>query len=83
MKPGDLVAWTKHASDSSGWAEKSNGIVGQFAGTVVRVIPSRRPRPPRHAYNGSRPKVEILDHTGTFIVTTEMVNIVSSVNTNT
>jgi|ETNvirnome_2_300_1030623.scaffolds.fasta_scaffold48578_2 hypothetical protein len=83
MKPGDLVAWTAYASDSSGWAEKSNGIVGQFAGTVVRVIPSRRPRLKVLAHYGSRPKVEILDHTGTFIVTTEMVNIISSANTNT
>jgi len=82
MKPGDLVAWTACASDSSGWAEKSNGIVGQFAGTVVRVIPSRRPARPG-MYNGSRPKVEILDHTGTFIVTTEMVNIISSANSST
>ena len=71
MKPGDLVVWTKHASEWGGGPPE-----GSYAGTVVRVIPpSRRRR--------SRPKAEIIDATGTFIVTTRMVSIISSAKTNT
>ena len=71
MKPGDLVAWTEYASRWSDGPDK-----GEYAGTVVRVIPPTRRR-------RSRAKVEILDDEGTFIVTTQMVNIISSVNSNT
>ena len=71
MKPGDLVAWTAYAA---AWSDGPEA--GDYAGTVVRVIP-----PPRR--KRSRPKAEILDDEGTFIVTTQMVNIISSVNSNT
>ena len=64
MKPGDLVVWTEYASCWSGGPSE-----GEFAGTVVRVIPpTRRKR--------SRAKVEILD-TGTFIVGRNMVEVIS------
>ena len=71
MKPGDLVAWTASAA---AWSDGPEA--GDYAGTVVRVIPPTRRR-------RSRPKAEILDDEGTFIVTTQMVNIISSVNSNT
>ena len=64
MKPGDLVVWTQYASMWSGAPSQ-----GEYAGTVVRVIPpTRRKR--------SRAKVEILD-TGTFIVGRNMVEVIS------
>ncbi len=64
MKPGDLVVWTEYAA---GWSE--GPCDGEFAGTVVRVIPpTRRKR--------SRAKVEILD-TGTFIVGRRFVEVIS------
>ena len=72
MKPGDLVAWTACAAAWSGGPE-----AGDYAGTVVRVIPRISGR------RRSRPKAEILDDEGTFIVTTQMVNVISSVNSNT
>ena len=64
MKPGDLVVWTQYASMWSNGPDE-----GEYAGTVVRVIPpTRRKR--------SRAKVEILD-TGTFIVGRNMVEVIS------
>ena len=70
MKPGDLVAWTAYAA---AWADGPEA--GDYAGTVVRVIPpTRRKR--------SRAKVEILD-TGTFIVGRNMVEVISSAISNT
>ena len=64
MKPGDLVVWTEYAA---GW---SNGPkAGDYAGTVVRVIPpTRRKR--------SRTKIEILAEE-TFIVGRNMVEVIS------
>ena len=68
MKPGDLVAWTKYASE---W---SNGPhEGSFAGIVTRVIKHRR---------GSRTKIEVLDDE-LFMVTADMVEVISSAKTNT
>ena len=64
MKPGDLVAWTEYAAD---WSEGPEA--GEFAGTVVRVIPPTRRR-------RSRAKVEILAEE-TFIVGRRMVEVVS------
>jgi len=70
MKPGDLVAWTKYASE---W---SNGPhAGTYAGIVTRVIPSTRPR--------RLPRAEVLADDGTFIVSADMVEVISSVKTNT
>ena len=64
MKPGDLVAWTEYASCWSGGPSE-----GEFAGTVVRVIPpTRRKR--------SRAKVEILADE-LFIVGRRMVEVIS------
>ena len=64
MKPGDLVAWTEYAAD---WSEGPEA--GEFAGTVVRVIPpTRRKR--------SRAKVQILAEE-TFIVGRRMVEVIS------
>jgi hypothetical protein len=64
VKPGDLVVWTEYAA---GW---SNGPkAGDYAGTVVRVIPpTRRKR--------SRTKIEILAEE-TFIVGRNMVEVIS------
>ena len=71
MEAGDLVAWTKYASE---W---SNGpLAGSYAGIVTRVIPPRRRRP------RSREKVEVLDDE-LFIVSADMVEVVSSINSNT
>ena len=70
MKPGDLVAWTKYASE---W---SNGPhQGTYAGIVTRVIPPTRRR-------RSRAKIEILDDE-LFIVGPRMVEVISSAKTNT
>ena len=64
MKPGDLVVWTEYAA---GWSE--GPCEGEFAGTVVRVIPpSRRRR--------SRAKIEILAEE-TFIVGRRFVEVIS------
>jgi len=64
VKPGDLVAWTQYASCWSGGPSE-----GEFAGTVVRVIPpTRRKR--------SRAKVEILADE-LFIVGRRMVEVIS------
>ena len=64
MKPGDLVVWTEYAA---GW---SNGPkAGEYAGTVVRVIPPRRRR-------RSRAKVEVLADE-LFIVGRRMVEVIS------
>ena len=64
MKPGDLVAWTKYASEWSDGPE-----AGDYAGTVVRVIPpTRRKR--------SRAKIEILAEE-TFIVGRRFVEVIS------
>ena len=78
MKPGDLVVWSKYAA---AWSDGPEA--GDFAGTVVRVIPPRREFTRLGDSTRRRPKAEILDDTGTFIVTTQMVNIISSVNSNT
>ncbi len=72
MKPGDLVAWTKYASE---W---SNGPhEGTYAGIVTRVIVHPRFDGPRR-----RTKVEVLDDE-LFMVTADMVEVISSVKTNT
>ena len=72
MKPGDLVAWTKHA------AEWSNGPhEGTYAGIVTRVIVH-----PRFDGAGRRAKIEILDDE-LFIVGPRMVEVISSAKTNT
>ena len=73
MKPGDLVAWSEQAIAGSGGPS-----AGDYAGVVVRV---RTPNP--HAWIGPRAKVELLDDQGTFIVTANMVNVLSSVNSST
>jgi len=70
MKPGDLVVWTEYASCWSGGPSE-----GEYAGTVVRVIPPTRRR-------RSRAKVEILAEE-TFIVGRKMVEVVSSAISNT
>ena len=64
MKPGDLVAWTEYAAD---WSEGPEA--GEFAGTVVRVIPPTRRK-------HSRAKVQILAEE-TFIVGRRMVEVIS------
>lgn len=64
MKPGDLVVWTEYAA---GWSEGPDA--GEFAGTVVRVIPpTRRKR--------SRTKIEILAEE-TFIVGRRFIEVIS------
>jgi len=64
VKPGDLVAWTQYASMWSNGPDE-----GEYAGTVVRVIPpTRRKR--------SRAKVEILAEEA-FIVGRRMVEVIS------
>ena len=64
MKPGDLVAWTEYASMWSNGPER-----GDFAGTVVRVLPpTRRKR--------SRAKIEMLADE-LFIVGRRMVEDIS------
>jgi hypothetical protein len=64
VKPGDLVVWTKYASEWSGGPDE-----GALAGTVVRVIPPRRRR-------RSRAKVEVLADE-LFIVGRRMVEVIS------
>ena len=64
MKPGDLVAWTEYAA---GWSEGPDA--GEFAGTVVRVIPPTRRR-------RSRAKIEILAEE-TFIVVQRFIEVIS------
>jgi hypothetical protein len=66
MKAGDLVAWTKYASE---W---SNGPgEGDYAGVVTRVIaPTRRRR--------SRARIEIFDCGETFSVGRRMVEVISA-----
>ena len=64
MKPGDLVAWTAYAA---AWSDGPEA--GDYAGTVVRVIPpTRRKR--------SRAKIEILAEE-TFIVGRRFVEVIS------
>ena len=64
MKPGDLVAWSQYAE---GW---SYGLLaGEYAGTVVRVIPPTRRR-------RSRTKIEILAEE-TFIVGRRFIEVIS------
>jgi hypothetical protein len=64
VKPGDLVVWTKDAAVYS-----PAPAAGDFAGTVVRVIPpTRRKR--------SRAKVEILAEE-TFIVGRRFIEVIS------
>ena len=66
MKPGDLVVWTEYAAD---WSNGPNA--GEYAGTVVRVIPpTRRKR--------SRAKIEILAEE-TFIVGRRFIEVISGV----
>jgi hypothetical protein len=68
MKPGDLVAWSEYAAQWSNAPE-----AGDYAGTVVRVIPRRR---------RGIAKVEIVSDE-VFIVGRQMVKVISSVNSST